>query len=296
MPRQLLMALYLAAAWGGSFLFMRATAPVFGAVPLIFIRVALAGLILLPLMWLQGGVRIWRENWLRIAIVGSLITAIPFCMLSWATLSLSAGVTSVLNATTPLMAALWAIPLVGEKMTLRRAAGLILGLVGVLILTIGQGKGFHVQDALLPVAASLLATACYGWSTHMSRIWLAHVPPLVMTCAGLLSGAVLLAPLAWWLWPKHAIASSAWGMALALAVVSTALAYLVFYRLMAQWGATKTTAVVYLVPVFGMLWGRLFLNEPITLTMIAGGLVIITGVMILSVKRTIPAVTTNSIR
>ena len=85
-------------------------------------------------------------------------------------------------------------------------------------------------------------------------------------------------------------------MALALAVVSTALAYLVFYRLMAEWGATKTTAVVYLVPVFGMLWGRLFLNEPITLTMIAGGLVIITGVMILSVKRTIPAVTTNSIR
>ena len=100
------MALYLAAAWGGSFLFMRASAPVFGAVPLIFIRVVLAGLILLPLMWAQGGMRIWRENWLRIAIVGSLITAIPFCMLSWATLSLSAGVTSVLNATTPLMAAL----------------------------------------------------------------------------------------------------------------------------------------------------------------------------------------------
>ena len=200
------MALYLAAAWGGSFLFMRASAPVFGAVPLIFIRVVLAGLILLPLMWAQGGMRIWRENWLRIAIVGSLITAIPFCMLSWATLSLSAGVTSVLNATTPLMAALWAIALIGEKMTLRRALGLALCLVGVLILTLGQGKGFHVQDAVLPVLASLFATACYGWSTHMSRIWLAHVPPLVMSCAGLLSGAVILTPLAWWLargraWP-----------------------------------------------------------------------------------------------
>ena len=282
MPRQFLMALYLAAAWGGSFLFMRASAPVFGAVPLIFIRVVLAGLILLPLMGLQGGMRIWRENWLRIAIVGSLITAIPFCMLSWATLSLSAGVTSVLNATTPLMAALWAIPLVGEKMTLRRALGLSLGLVGVLILTIGQGKGFHVQDAVLPVLASLLATACYGWSTHMSRIWLAHVPPLVMSCAGLLSGAVLLAPLAWWLWPNHAIPPSAWGMALGLAIISTAIAYLVFYRLMAQWGATKTTTVTYLVPVFGMLWGRLFLHEPITLTMIVGGLVIISGVVILN--------------
>ena len=116
----------------------------------------------------------------------------------------------------------------------------------------------------------------------MSRIWLAHVPPLVMSCAGLLSGAVLLAPLAWWLWPNHAIPPSAWGMALGLAVFSTAIAYLVFYRLIAQWGATKTTTVTYLVPVFGMLWGRLFLHEPITLTMIVGGLVIISGVVILN--------------
>lgn len=288
MPTHLFMALYLAAAWGGSFLFMRASAPVFGAVPLIFIRVALAGLILLPLMGARG-LRIWRDNWQRIAIVGSLITAIPFCMLSWATLSLSAGTTSVLNATTPLMAALWAIPLIGEKMTVRRVLGLSMGLFGVLILTLGQGKGFHLQDALLPVAASLFATACYGWSTHMSRIWLAHVPPLVMSCAGLLSGALLLAPLAWWLWPNHAIPNSAWGMALGLAIISTAIAYLVFYRLIVLWGATKTTAVVYLVPVFGMLWGRLFLNEPITLTMIVGGLVIVAGVVVLNSGKRIVA-------
>ena len=150
----------------------------------------------------------------------------------------------------------------------------------------GQGKGFHFGDTILPVAVSLLATACYGWATHMARIWLAHVPPLVMTCAGLLSGALLLAPLALWLWPEHSIPAQAWSMAFGLAIVSTAIAYLVFYRLIGVWGATKTTTVTYLVPVFGMLWGSIFLGEHITLTMVLGGMVIIAGVMILSYKRT----------
>ena len=286
MVTHLLMALYLAAAWGGSFIFMRVCAPIFGPVPLIFIRVGLAGLLLLPIMLAQGGGKIWRENWLKIAIVGSVITAIPFCLLSWATLSLSAGTTAVMNATTPLMAALWAIVLIGEKLTIQRVIGLALGLIGVVILAAGQGKGFHFGDTILPVAVSLLATACYGWATHMARIWLAHVPPLVMTCAGLLSGALLLAPLALWLWPEHSIPAQAWSMAFGLAIVSTAIAYLVFYRLIGVWGATKTTTVTYLVPVFGMLWGSIFLGEHITLTMVLGGMVIIAGVMILSYKRT----------
>ena len=286
MPKNVLLALYLAAAWGGSFLFMRASTPEFGAIPLILIRVGVAGLLLLPLMLLRGGGRIWRENWLKIAIVGSLITAIPFCLLAWATLSLSAGVASVLNATAPFMATLWAVVLIGERITMQRGIGLFLGLLGVLILTLGQGKSIQLQDAVLPVIASLAATTCYGWSTHMSRIWLSHVPSLVLTCAGLLSGAVLIAPLAIWLWPSHPILSTAWSMAIALAVFSTAIAYIAFYYLMSVWGVVKTTSVTYLVPVFGMLWGWLFLQEPVTWTMIVGGLVIVGGVMVMGVQRT----------
>lgn len=273
--------LLLAALWGGSFLFMRVAVPVLGPLPLIELRLALAALLLLPVLCWQGGLAQWRAHWWQITVSGIFLSALPFCLIAWATLTLPAGVASVLNATTPLMTALWALPLAGERLTLSRSGGLLLGLAGVVVLMLGRGAGFSA-DALLPLAAMLGATCCYGWSGHMTRRWLQGVPPLVITTGMLASGSLLLLPLAWWQWPAVSVGAGVWGAVIALALASTALAYLIFYRLIARLGATRASGVTYLVPVFGVLWGALLLGEAINAGMLLGAVLILAGVVLLS--------------
>ncbi|MEQ6291229.1 DMT family transporter [Vogesella sp. GCM10023246] len=272
--------LLLAALWGGSFLFMRVAVPSLGPFPLIELRLALAALVLLPILCWQGGLALWRAHWWQIAVSGVFLSALPFCLIAWATLTLPAGVASVLNATTPLMTALWAMPLAGERLTAQRSGGLLLGLAGVTVLMLGRGAGFDA-GTLLPVLAMLAATACYGWSGHMTKRWLHGVPPLVITAGMLSSGSLLLLPLAWWQWPAGEIAANVWGAVLALALASTAFAYLIFYRLIARLGATRASGVTYLVPVFGVLWGALLLGEAINAGMLLGAALILAGVVLL---------------
>jgi drug/metabolite transporter (DMT)-like permease len=284
MNRDMAGLVLLAALWGGSFLFMRVAVPELGAFALIALRLALAALVLLPVLLLRGGLPLWRQHWLRIAVVGIFLSALPFCLIAWASLSLPAGVASVLNATTPLMTALWAIPLVGERMTLPRASGLLLGLAGVLVLMLGRGATFDVQS-LLPVLAMLGATACYGWSGHMARRWLPGLPPLVTATGSLFSGAVLVTPLALLNLPAQPPSPMVWGAVLLLALGCTSLAYLIFYRLIDRLGATRASSVTYLVPVFGVLWGAIFLHEQVGLLMLLGGLLILGGVLLLGWRR-----------
>ncbi|SCK11368.1 DMT family transporter [Vogesella sp. LIG4] len=282
MKKDYWLLLLLAALWGGSFLFMRVAVPSLGPLPLIELRLSLAALTLLPVLCWQGGLALWRQHWLRIAISGGIfLSALPFCLIAWASLSLPAGVASVLNATTPLMTALWALPLAGEKLTAQRSSGLLLGLAGVVVLMLGRGAGF-TAGSLLPVLAMLAATCCYGWAGHMTRRWLQGVPPLVISTGMLSSGALLLLPLAWWQWPAVTVPPKVWGSVLALALASTALAYLIFYRLIARLGATQASGVTYLVPVFGVLWGALLLGETINSSMLLGAALILAGVVLLS--------------
>jgi drug/metabolite transporter (DMT)-like permease len=138
-------------------------------------------------------------------------------------------------------------------MRLPRAAGLLLGLAGVLVLMLGRGAAFDVQS-LLPVLAMLGATACYGWSGHMARRWLPGLPPLVTATGSLFSGAVLVTPLALLLC-RHSHHHPWCGARSGLALGCTSLAYLIFYRLIDRLGATRASSVTYLVPVFGVLWG-----------------------------------------
>jgi len=284
MNREMAGLVLLAALWGGSFLFMRVAVPELGPFALIALRLVLASLVLLPVLLWHGGLPLWRQHWLRIAVVGVFLSALPFCLIAWASLSLPAGVASVLNATTPLMTALWAMPLAGERMSLPRAAGLSLGLAGVLVLMLGRGAAFDVQS-LLPVLAMLGATACYGWSGHMAKRWLPGLPSLVTATGSLFSGAVLVTPLALLNLPAHAPSSTVWGAVLLLAVASTSLAYLIFYWLIDSLGATRASSVTYLVPVFGVLWGAMLLGEPVGLLMVLGGVLILGGVLLLGWRR-----------
>ena len=263
---------------------MRAVGGDFGPIPLIFVRVTLAGFALLPLMWSTHNWQLWRQHWQKIAFIGVFITGLPFSLIAWASLSLPAGAASVINATTPLMAACWSVVLFQNRLTRRQILGLFLGICGVAVLTLKPSNTEHSEPIFWPVLAGLGATACYGWATLMSRRWLSQLSPVMLTCTSLLSCTVVMAPIALLTWPTHPISGYAWAMALGLALISTAMAYVIFYHLNAQWGSERTLVVTYLVPLFAILWAFLFLKEPLTLTMLVGGSVILAGVMILTTQ------------
>lgn len=264
----------LAAIWGASFLFMRMGAPHFGVVPLIALRVAIAAALLAPVLRDAGARREFRAHWRPLAVVGVTNSALPFCLLTFAALSLTAGVDSILNATTPLWTAIVAFVWLRAPMKRQQAAGLALGFVGVTILAGGElGHG----GTLPAVAAALLATLSYGFAGNYSKRTLGQVRPFVSAFGSQLFAAVVLVPAAIPLWPAGPLAPLDWLSVALLGTVCTALAYLLYFRLIQDAGAQYAASVTFLIPVFGLVWGAIFLREAITVQAVAGCAVILLG-------------------
>lgn len=171
--------LILAALWGGSFLFMRVAAPPFGPVALIALRVAIASAFLLPVLAMRGGLGALRPHWPHLLAVGVLNSAVPFCLLAYAELTLTAGFTSVLNAAAPLFAAIVAFAWLGERMSAWRVLGLAIGFVGVIVL-VGGSSALDARQGGLAVAAALGATVLYGLAGSYAKRYLTGVPPLAV--------------------------------------------------------------------------------------------------------------------
>lgn len=266
----------LAALWGGSFLFMRVAAPEFGATPLVAVRVGVAAAVLIPILWWRGLVPALRTHAGPLVVTGLLNSALPFVLLAFATLHLSAGFTAVLNATTPMMGAIVARLWFGDRLDAARAAGLAIGFGGVAWL-VGDRIGVRGDAALWAIAAALAATLCYGVAAGWVKRHLGGVPPLAMAAGSQLAASVALAPLALAFWPDTPPTARAWGAALALGIASTGLAYLIFFRLVARIGPVRAVTVTFLVPVFAMAWGALLLDEPVTWRMVTGTAVVLVG-------------------
>ncbi|TDV11085.1 DMT family transporter [Paraburkholderia caballeronis] len=273
----------LAAIWGASFLFMRVAAPEFGPVPLIALRVGIAALVLSPALLTANARRHFRANAWPLLVVGIANSALPFSLLAYSTLYVSAGLDSVLNATTPLWAALIAAVGFGLSMKRHQIAGLFAGFVGVVVLvrdTLGAGQA----GTAMAVAAALGATLLYGFAVNYSKRSLAGVPPFVVAFGSQFFASVVLLPVAAALWPHHAIAPSIWGCVVALGVVCTGVAYLLFFRLVEHAGSAYAASVTFLIPIFGMIWGRVFLGETITPPMLAGCAIVLFGTALASGK------------
>lgn len=266
----------LAALWGASFLFMRVAAPAFGPVALIFVRVAVASACLLPILLWRGEARGLIDNWRPLLLVGLLNSALPFCLFAWATLSLSAGFTSVLNATAPLWGALVAYLWLKTALPLGRVVGLVIGFLGVLVLVWGK-VSFKPGGDGWAIGAALLATLSYGIAANYSKQKLAQVSPLLVAGGSQIAACLLLLPLAIWLWPAQPVAAVAWQASVVLGIACTALAYLLFFRLIAHVGPSKAIAVTFLIPLFAILWGGLFLGEVLSTPMLLGGIIILAG-------------------
>ena len=275
-PRDLLDLTLLAALWGGSFLFMRYAVPDFGVVPLIWLRVALASVCLLPLLLMKGQLGALRERAGAVAVMGLFNSGLPFLLIAWATLSITAGLASIMNAMTPVFTALIGALWLGDRLDGRRGLGLLLGLAGVALLAADKAD-FRPGGSGWAIVAMLLATACYGFAANHTRRYLQGVPALVNATGTQLVSALVLLPPALWSWPERMPGLGPWLAALVLGVACSALAYVLFFRLIARVGASRAVTVTFLVPVFGTLWGALFLGEPVTASMLAGGAVVLLG-------------------
>ena len=270
----------LAAIWGASFLFMRLGAGEFGAIALSWLRVAGASLVLLPLLRWRGETAALRAHWRPIFVLGITNSALPFVLFSYALLSITASLSSIFNAASPLFGALIAWAWLKDRLSAPRIAGLFIGFAGVIGLAGDEASVSGDADAtsgLLAVLACLLASLSYGWSVNFTKRYLTGVPSMAVAAGSQLAAALVLLPLAWWLWPAVTPGAAAWGNVAALAVLCTGLAYVLYFRLIAHAGPANAIAVTYLIPAFAVLWGGLFLGERPTGAMLTGCAVILIG-------------------
>nr|WP_219735573.1 DMT family transporter [Pseudomonas sp. PDM27] len=270
----------LAAIWGASFLFMRIIAPVIGSLPTAFFRVSIAAVGLLVILGLMRISWDFKGKLKTVMLLGVINSGIPATLYSVAAQVLPAGYSSIFNATTPLMGVLIGGLFFHERLTGAKLGGVFLGLFGVGVLTRAGPVAFDMS-LLMGAVACLLATTCYGFAGFLARRWLDQAGGLDsrLSALGSMLGATLFLlplfgysvisqpPASWGGW-------SVWLSLLGLGLGCTAFAYIIYFRLLSSIGPVKSMTTTFLIPLFGVLWGALFLDEPLSMAHIYGGVLI----------------------
>lgn len=273
--------LLLSALWGASFLFMRIATPALGAFPTAFFRVLLGALGLVVIL------AVLRARWefqgkLKATLaIGMINSGIPFAMFCIAAQYLPAGYSAMLNASTPLMGVMIGAAFFQERLTRDRLIGVALGILGVGVL-VGTGPVAMSASLLIGAISCLVAAACYGLGGFVVRRWIADQGGLdsrLVALGSQLGATLLLAP---FMLGQIALTSQplmwndigVWWAMLALGIACTSLAYLLYFRLVEDLGPVKPLTVTMLVPLFGVLWGALFLGERVTWAHAVGGVLI----------------------
>lgn len=278
-PADLARLVALGAMWGASYLFMRFAVPYFGAVPLIELRVLIAGVALTAFLLATGGTVGWRKHWRAYLFVGAIGLAAPFVLIAEALQSIDASTAAILNALAPLFATIVAALWIRDPVTPAKMAGIALCLAGTAVL-VGWTPTPMSPRELLAASFSVIATALYGYTIVFTKVHLKEASPLGTAAGTLVMAAIALAPVVPFAPPPHPLGSipaMAWIAMLGLALVSTTVAFIFYYRLIADVGPVKAITVTLLVPVFGMIWGVIFLGEPVTPGRLAGCAIILAG-------------------
>jgi drug/metabolite transporter (DMT)-like permease len=275
-PRDVAELCLLALLWGSAYLFIRAAVPEFGPVPLIALRLGISALVLMPLLLARGGLKSLRGGGRALLVQGTLLSALPFTLIAWASLSMTAGLTAVLNATAPLFAAIVAHVWLAERIGRWRAVGLAIGFGGVVVLFWG-GVSFRDGGSGWALLAMLGSSVLWGFGGHYTRVRLGTMSPVAISVGTLAIATLVLAPFAVATWPATPPSTRAWLEVLFLGVASSGLGFLMYYRLVRNIGAVRATSVTFLNPPVALVAGLLYLGEPITLQMIAGTVVILAG-------------------
>jgi drug/metabolite transporter (DMT)-like permease len=272
--------LLLGAIWGASFLFTRLGTVEFGAVPTAFVRVAIASAFLLPLLAWRRQVHVLQHHWKKIFAIGVLNSGIPFLCFAFALLSITSGLSAILNATTPLFGALVAWLWLRDRPAASRLLGLAIGFAGVALLAWDKASFKPDASGVAPawaVLACLVATICYGVAGNAAKVYLGGLPALATATGSQVGAMILLAIPAIWTWPAHMPSLQAWLALVAVGVLCTGIAYILYFRLIEEAGPARALAVTFVVPVFAVIYGALFLGEAVTGWMVTCGVVIVCG-------------------
>ena len=266
----------LAAMWGASYLFMRYAVPYLGPIPMIEMRVLFAGLALAAFVAAKGEAIGWRRHWRGYLFVGVIGLALPFVLIAEALTSIDASTAAILNALSPLFASIVAAVWIRDPITPAKAGGIALCLVGTAVL-VGWTPTPMTSKELLAAAMSVAATVVYGFTIVFTKVKLKGASPIGTSAATLLCAGLALLPLTPLRHDFSAVPPMAWLALAGLALISTVFAFILYYRLIADIGPVKTITVTLLVPIFGMLWGVIFLGEPVTPGRLAGCAIILAG-------------------
>jgi drug/metabolite transporter (DMT)-like permease len=279
----------LAAIWGASFLFMRVAVGPLGAIATAETRLVLAGATIALYLAITGKRLEFGRHWRHYAIVGTLNSAAPFALFAWSAQHLPASYLAVINATAPLFGALVAALWLAERITPRAALGLAAGVAGVATL-VGLGPIAATPVTVVAALAGLAAALCYAIASGYVKRESYAVDASALAGGSNVAAAAVLFPLAIVAPPAGLPTPEAAWAALALGVLCTGIAYLLYFRLITDVGPSRALTVTFLIPVFGMLWGAVFLGEVITATMLAGcALVLVGTALILRSARATPA-------
>lgn len=252
----------------------------FGPLPTAGIRVAIAAVFLIPILLARGQGAQLRQHWKLTFTVGVINSALPFASIAFALLTVSTGLSSILNATVPLFGAAVAWLWLKDRLEGLRVVGLLIGFLGVALLA-GNKASFSPSASGLStgwaIFLCLFACLCYGISASFTRRFLAGVPSLVLATGSQIGATLVLGPLAWWFWPTQPASAKAWLALIALGVVCTGIAYVLYFRLIERAGPSKALSVTFAVPVFAIFYGVVLLGESVTPWMVLCGLVILLG-------------------
>ena len=275
-PQDLLRLVVLAALWGGSYLFMRLAVPYFGPVALIEVRVAVAGAALASFVYATRGDIGWKHHWRGYLFIGAVGLALPFVLIAQGLTAIDASTAAILNALSPLFATVVAAFWIKERVTVAKAAGIALCLAGTAVL-VGWTPAPMSAGQLVAAGCCVLATALYGYTIVFTKVKLRGAKPMSTAAGTMLVAALTLLPFTPHDGRYASAPMGAWLAALGLALLSTAFAFILYYRLIADIGPVKAITVTLLVPIFGMAWGVVLLHEPLTGGRLAGCAIILAG-------------------
>jgi len=268
--------LLLSFFWGSSFLLIQVGVAEFGPAPLIFLRTMLAGLVLFIVLAFRREIWSLLTHWKNFVPLGLLDSSLPYLLSAYAALHIPSGTISVINAVTPLWGALVAWLWLGIRLTVTSILGLLIGLLGITFLVWDRFE-LALNDSTLALTAAICGPICYALSACYAKKYLSSFSPFVNATGSSLTSGVLLLPLAWYWWPQAPVSTTAWMAALVLAVLCSAVAYVLYYRLIQHIGPARAMTVSYLVPVVGLFWGWMLLDEHFTLRTLLGVLLIFSG-------------------
>jgi len=264
--------LLLALLWGSSFFFYKVLVAVMPPVTVVLGRVGIAA-VAMNLWLLAQGQRmpLGGRLWLRFLLLGFLNTTLPFILIAWGETRIASGLASILNATTPIfmvMVAHWGTH--DEKLSVGKALGIAFGILGVIVL-VGPAA-FHGIGAIWGELAVVGASCAYGFGGVYSRRF-KDLPPLVAATGQITGATISLIPLSLLIdrpWNLPMPGGTVWASLLAIALVNTALAYVVYFRMLVTVGVTYISLVTFLIPAIALLLGAVFLGESVTAQALAG--------------------------